>query len=130
MKEVMDYATGIQHVGIPCKSIEETKEFYEKLGFYIKHEKTIRDGKQKVCFLEYMGLVLECYEDEVALKAGAIDHIAIDVNDIEGCYALCKEQGYTIVSDGIEQLPFYDKGVRFFIILGPNNERLEFNEIL
>ena len=94
MKEVMDYATGIQHVGIPCKSIEETKEFYEKLGFYIKHEKTIRDGKQKVCFLEYMGLVLECYEDEVALKAGAIDHIAIDVNDIEGCYALCKEQGY------------------------------------
>ena len=25
MKEVMDYATGIQHVGIPCKSIEETK---------------------------------------------------------------------------------------------------------
>lgn len=27
MKEVMDYATGIQHVGIPCKSIEETKSF-------------------------------------------------------------------------------------------------------
>lgn len=52
------------------------------------------------------------------------------MNDIEGCYALCKEQGYTIVSDGIEQLPFYDNGVRFFIILGPNNERLEFNEIL
>ena len=43
---------------------------------------------------------------------------------------LAQEQGYEIVSNGIEALPFWEKGVRFFLILGPNQERIEFNEIL
>lgn len=126
----MDYATGIQHIGIPCKNIEETKLFYLNLGFHVKHEKTIRDGKQKVCFLEFGNLVLECYEDVCAEMSGAIDHFAIDVKNIDACYKLCQQQGYSIVSNGIEELPFYEKGVRFFIILGVNQERIEFNEVL
>lgn len=132
MKEnLLDYATGIQHIGIPTKDLQKTKDFYTKLGFDIHHEKTIRDGKQNVCFLKFHNLILECYEDEMATGvSGAIDHIAIDVKNIEECFELCKKQGYTVVSGDIEQLPFYEKGVRFFIILGPNAERIEFNEVL
>ena len=39
-----------------------------------------------------------------------------------------KEQGYTILSDGMEKLPFWENGVAFFIIQGPNQERIEFCE--
>ena len=63
-------------------------------------------------------------------RSGAIDHLALDVKNIDACYDKAREQGYEIVSRGIEELPFWEKGVRFFIILGPNQERIEFNEML
>lgn len=128
---LMSYATGIQHIGIPAEDLEKTKAFYEGLGFTVYHEKVIRDGTQHVTFLKYNNLILEVYEESETKKiSGAIDHFAIDVKNIEECFALCKKQGYQIVSNDIEQLPFYDNGVRFFIILGVNKERIEFNEIL
>lgn len=34
-----DYATGIQHIGIPTKDMEASKQFYGKLGFEIAYEK-------------------------------------------------------------------------------------------
>ena len=36
------------------------------------------------------------------------------------------ENGYEVITDGIEQLPFWDNGVKFFMIKGPNEERIEF----
>ena len=33
-----------------------------------------------------------------------------------------------VLSNGIEELPFWEKGVAFFIIEGPNKERIEFCE--
>ena len=30
----------------------------------------------------------------------------------------------------INSLPFFEKGVRFFTILGPNAEKIEFNQII
>lgn len=128
---LMSYATGIQHIGIPTEDLEKSKSFYQELGFEVYHEKVIRDGTQHVCFLKFNNLVLEVYEEkETAKQSGAIDHFAIDVKNIEECFALCKKQGYNVVSNDIEQLPFYANGVRFFIILGVNEERIEFNEIL
>lgn len=40
-----DYATGIQHIGIPTKDMEATQSFYEKLGFEAAFE-TVNDGNQ------------------------------------------------------------------------------------
>lgn len=131
MENVLQYATGIQHIGIPVTDLKQTIAFYTGLGFQIHHEKTIREGTQHVCFLKYKNLILECYEEkQTPMQAGAIDHIAIDVKDIDDCFTLAKKQGYQIVSHDIEELPFYENGVRFFIIQGPNHERVEFNEIV
>lgn len=131
METVLQYATGIQHIGIPTTNLNKTIAFYTSLGFQKHHEKTIRNGTQNVCFLKFENLILECYEEEkTPMQPGAIDHIAIDVKNIDACYTSAKKQGYTIVSEGIEQLPFYENGVRFFIIQGPNAERVEFNEVL
>lgn len=62
--------------------------------------------------------------------ADAIDHIAVDCLDVEAAFQLAVYNGYVIVSDGIEELPFWEKGVRFFMIEGPNGERIEFDERL
>lgn len=126
-----DYAAGLQHIGLPTNNMDETIGFYQSLGFEKVYETINQKAGERVAFLRLAGLTIEAYENRQApLRAGAIDHIALDVNDVEGAFALAREQGYEIVSDGIESLDFWDNGVKFFIILGPNKERVEFNQIL
>ena len=86
---------------------------------------------EDVAFLRLKNLTIEAYENgQAAMQSGAIDHIAIDVVDVEAAYRLAQEQGYQIVSNGVEFLPFWQNGVKFFILLGPNQERVEFNQYL
>ena len=123
-------ATGIQHLGIPTAQVEQTIAFYEKLGF----EMMWRRGPgcpNNVAFLKLHDLVVETYyEAQPALKAGAIDHVAINVQDIEAAFAFCKENGFTLLDKEINFLPFLENGVKFFTILGVNQEKVEFNQAL
>lgn len=124
-----NYATGIQHIGIPTKKMEETKAFYEKLGFEPAFE-TVNDGS-RVSFLKLENLCMEVYEsEEVAGKPGAIDHVAIDVKDIEQTYKAVCDMGLNTTQDEIHFLPFWENGVRFFTIKGPNEEKVEFSQFL
>ena len=128
-KKILDTCNGLQHIGIPSEDLEKTCAFYVGLGFEKIYE-TVIHGHQHVAFLRFGDLTLECYEGACAGRAGAIDHIAINCTDVEAAYALAKEKGYTIVSDGIEELPFWENGVQFFIIEGPNAVRVELNQYL
>ena len=124
-----DYATGIQHVGIPTKDMDATKKFYEDLGFEAAFE-TVND-EARVCFLKMHNLVMEVYESEDAAgKIGAIEHVAIDVTDIEQVYKEICDKNMNALQDEIHFLPFWDNGVRFFTIKGPNEEKIEFSQFL
>ncbi len=124
-----DYATGIQHVGIPTKDMDATKKFYEDLGFEVAFE-TVND-EARVCFLKMYNLVMEVYESEDAAgKIGAIEHVAIDVTDIEQVYKEICDKNMNTLQDEIHFLPFWDNGVRFFTIKGPNEEKIEFSQFL
>lgn len=124
-----DYATGIQHVGIPTKDMDATKKFYEDLGFEAAFE-TVND-EARVCFLKMYNLVMEVYESEDAAgKIGAIEHAAIDVTDIEQVYKEICDKNMNTLQDEIHFLPFWDNGVRFFTIKGPNEEKIEFSQFL
>ncbi len=69
---------------------------------------------------------METYENkEAALCDGAVDHIAFDVVDIEEAYKFITGLQIKILTE-ITFLPFWEKGVKFFIAQGPNLERLEF----
>lgn len=126
-----EFAAGLQHVGLPTNDMDKTIAFYEGLGFENVYETVNEAAKERVAFLRLGNLTMEAYENkQAAMRSGAIDHLALDVKNIDACYDKAREQGYEIVSRGIEELPFWEKGVRFFIILGPNKERIEFNEIL
>lgn len=125
------YTTGVQHVGIPTNNIEETIAFYEKLGFEKVFETVNEEANEKVAFLKHGTLVMETYENRAAvLKAGAIDHVALDVKDIEEVYQYINEQGLNTTKDTIHFLPFWENGVRFFTIEGPNKEKIEFSQYL
>lgn len=125
------YTTGVQHVGIPTNNIEETIAFYEKLGFEKVFETVNEVANEKVAFLKHGTLVMETYENRAAvLKAGAIDHVALDVKDIEEVYQYINEQGLNTTKDTIHFLPFWENGVRFFTIEGPNKEKIEFSQYL
>ena len=126
---MMRLCEGIQHIGLPTADIEKAKAFYQELGFEIPYE-TVLPGPQKVAFLQSGTMMIEMYEDETVGAAGAINHVAMDCKDIEAAFAMAKDRGYTILSNDIEDLPFWENGVRFFIIEGPDKERIEFNQKL
>ena len=119
---------GAEHIGIPCRDIEETISFYEKLGFSLDWRTT---SGTNVAFLSLGDMVIETYEAESLSKVnGAVDHIAIRVKDVESLYKEALAEGYEIASDGLECLPFLENGVKFFKFYGPNRELLELLERL
>jgi len=122
---VTDHVKGYQHVGIPAEDIEETRKFYTSLGFKAKYE-TINNEKP-VVFYELGDILIETYErkEGVAKVTGAVDHIALNAVDIVSCYEELKKGGFDI-AEGPCHLPFWDHGVIYVVINGPNKERVEF----
>ena len=120
------YCDGIQHVGIPTDHLENTIHFYEDLGFQVILRTCVPEKNQHGAFLQLGNLVIETYEDPVALCDGSINHIALNCLDIEKTYEAALNQKHLVLSNGIEALDFWERGVRFFIIQGPNKERIEF----
>lgn len=120
------WVSGIQHIGIPTSDIEKTIAFYEKLGFVTEHRNQVPSNGVQVAFLRMKNLVIETYAEGGNGLDGAINHLALDCIDIEKAYQWTLEQGFTVLSQGIEKLPFWENGVAFFIIEGPNKERIEF----
>ena len=64
------------------------------------------------------------------MKSGAVDNIALDVKDIEKTYELINQEGLNTTQDTIHFLPFWENGVKFFTIEGPNKEKVEFSQYL
>lgn len=129
--DLKDYTTGIQHIGIPTNDIEATIDFYQKLGFEIALQTVNEEAGEKVAFLKLKTLVIETYENKCAkMESGAIDHVAVDVKDIEDVYQYITGAGLNTTQDTIHFLPFWENGVRFFTIEGPNKEKVEFSQYL
>jgi catechol 2,3-dioxygenase-like lactoylglutathione lyase family enzyme len=126
---IKDRIRGMQHIGLPTNDMKKTIEFYEALGFQIatRHD----NGGVDVVFLTLGNVCVETYENgQAALCHGAIDHICLDVDDVEKAWDEVVAAGFTPIESEIQALPFWSNGVRFFNILGPNHEKIEFGQIL
>ncbi len=122
-----DYAQGIAHIGIPTEDMMESLIFYTELGFDVIHTTTDPSNGGIVNFIRLGSLVLELYERSSAAKtAGSIDHFAIDVSDIDGAYDFVCSRGINTLNDEIHSLPYWENGIRYFTIEGPNKEKVEF----
>ena len=129
--DLKNYSTGIQHIGIPTNDIEKTIAFYKELGFETALQTINKEADEKVAFLKLKTLVIETYENKAAkFESGAIDHVAVNVNNIEEVYQYISEKKLNTTNDTIHFLPFWKNGVRFFTIEGPNMEKIEFSQYL
>lgn len=131
---------GMQHLGIPVRNIEKSKNWYiEILGFQVIYETKIDsdDGNIAVAFLKAHNLTIEMYqlsgkelEEIKSRKHGHLDHLAFDVDDIEAVYEKLCNAGIKAIEGIPKFLPFWEKGVKFLTILGPDDEKIEFNQKL
>ena len=129
----------IQHIGIPVTDLEVSETFYKKLGFENVMDSGFdyKGGIGKVSMMQRGVMVIEIYQmpeselDEIRERGnGHIDHIAFDVSDIDEAYNELKNASFHIIENAPVFLPFWKNGCKYFNILGPDGERLEFNQIL
>lgn len=57
-------------------------------------------------------------------------NIAINVTNIEETYQYMAQEGLNTTYNTIHFLPFWENGVKFFTIEGPNKEKIEFSQYL
>ena len=85
-KNIQDFCSGLNHMGVPTLDYNKSVAFYESLGFKKAHTKVNPNGQQ-VAFMQCGNLIVETYDKEgAAMEAGAINHIAVDVHDIDDLY--------------------------------------------
>ena len=121
-----DYATGFAHIGIPAKDLDETVDFYKSLGFKVLG--IFPNGANRCAFVAFNDLLIETWEgDQPAMQAGAINHVSLNATDVDKAFVQAKAQGLNVVEDEVQSIPsFWEHGIRFFNILGPNHETIEF----
>lgn len=125
------FTTDFQHSGMPAKDLDETIEFYTtKLGFEVAG--IFKNGENRCAFLRYGHLTIETWEgDPAPMTTGAINHWAFDTPDIEAAFANAQELGLSIKEHEIQSIPtFWDNGIRYFNVTGPNGETIEFCQIV
>jgi lactoylglutathione lyase len=129
----------IQHIGLPVTNLKVSEAFYGKLGFanVMASGFDYRGGRGSVAMMQRDRIILELYQMPDAelgeiknRKDGHIDHVAFDVESIEDTFTTLKNAGFSAVEDQPVFLPFWKNGCKYFNILGPDGERLEFNQIL
>ena len=63
-------------------------------------------------------------------ETGAINHISLNTSDAGAAFKAAKAEGFKLKDDEVQHLDFWDKGIKFFNIEGPNSETIEFCEIV
>lgn len=127
--DVSAYSSGIQHIGIPTADVQKTIDFYESLGFLMTGRFDV-DGRD-FAFLKLGNMVIEAIPNpNPTMQAGAIDHICLDVKNIQELFNKLRDAGYTLLNEDLVDFNVWEKGTKLFFIEGPNKEKIEFCEIL
>lgn len=129
---------GWDHLAVRVKDLKETMSFYAALGFAMTGNGYLdtEDGRLYIAFMTCKGFTLELIqlvgaaaEDPASWENGKIDHIALNVENVQDAFMEAKRMRLCTVDFGIQELPLFEKGCRFFTVKGPNGERIEFNQI-
>lgn len=127
---------GLAHIGIPCSNLRDSIAFYQLLGFAPVAEKEGLNGyhvamlKNGDCTIElYEAVDLRERECFSARMDGQIDHIALKCQgDLDICYQRVCGRKIPVVSAGIETTQIWERPCRYFIVRGPDGERVEISE--
>ena len=110
--------------------IDRSVDFYERLGFECLG--IYPNGEDHCTFLRLNNLTLEVWTmNPTPMENGAINHFALDSTDIEASFAEAQKLGLNFVEGSIQHIDtFWSNGIRYFNVLGPNHEVIEFCQIM
>ena len=129
---------GWDHLAVRTKDLKESMSFYAELGFSMSGNGYLDtdEGRIYIAFMTCKGFTLELIQlvgaavnDPDTWKCGKIDHIALDVENVQDAFVEARRCGYEVIDFGVKELPLFENGCRFFSIKGPNGEKIEFNQL-
>ncbi|HWZ44209.1 MAG TPA: methylmalonyl-CoA epimerase [Candidatus Saccharimonadales bacterium] len=101
----------IDHLGIAVKSLQQARQFYERLGVQVSKEETVAHEKVKVAMLPMGESRIELLEatspDSVVAKfiekrGEGLHHVALHVPDLTAAVKTLKESGARLISEEIK----------------------------
>lgn len=113
----------VEHIGIKTINIEEGIQFYTKvLGFEFLHR--VKPGHVELAFLRLGETVIELVEmkEGEQFGDGVVNHLALNVSDIEKAVEWLIENQVTLLQDKPASL---GEGRYNFFFRGPSGEKLE-----
>ncbi len=127
MKEI----TRINHVGLRVKSLELSREFYEKLGFLFLVGPV---GPEPVAIMEHpsgvnINFILNADADstenilmDIQKKHAGYTHMALEVTDVKSASNKIESLGI-VITERVEY-----EGAKFFFIRDPDYNVIEFHQ--
>lgn len=120
---------GLAHIGVRVSDMDASIRFYtETLGFELTSRQML--GSTQLAFLNVGTCLIELIHPEnyAAREAGQIDHIALEVKDIDSLVCRLIEKGVPFLSNAVNKAPELLDGVKNIFFTGPDGERFEFFE--
>lgn len=124
---------GLAHIGVHTADMEKSIQFYtEVLGLELTHQKDLvrPNGTTRLAFVNAGSLIIELIQPADVSgvkerKAGIVDHIAIEVDDIDHVIQSLKEKGVEFNTPEKSVMKDLFNGVSNIFFKGPNGESLE-----
>lgn len=131
---------GWSYLGIPVTDIDHSLAFYRQFGFEVEMtaDLQLKNGsKLKALMIALNGFAIKLYQlppsdgdTPAARKDGFIDHVALNVKNVDQAFEELTAAGVATLEEAPIVLPFWENGVKFFNIRGPDGEKIEFGQIL
>ena len=127
---------GLGHVAIYVSDLARSMAWYrEMFGFedlwYYDHPNT----GTRMQFMQTHGVIIELVQRGPGRKQrdgidGTINHLCIQVADIAAAKAELEAKGCTFVTDIVHDTELYPNGEKNAMLLGPDGEKVQIEEIL
>lgn len=122
---------GLHHIGVKVRDAQTSVRFYEELLDFKKTDE-FRNGNSHLTFMRAGTCVLELIEkpEIERMPAGNIDHVALDVDNIEEIVEKLKARRVEFVNGEINHCDWIYGGVKNIFFKGPDGERIELFEVI
>ena len=117
---------GLHHAGLYVSNLERSMAFYHDV-FGLEVAERLSFGGEKIAFLGVGSSRLELIEADASIRpTGVVDHIALEVADLDSLVQRLREHGVTLLDQTPIAVPELD--ARILFCLGPDAERIELFE--
>lgn len=128
--------SSFSYLRMPVADLRVSTAFYEEFGFdflfYLQEE--IDGALRDTACLSLGGWIIKLYQREGwgpdSTRDSHHDHMALDVRCIGQAFASARALNLQLLHPEPQFLPFWQYGVRFFTLRGPDGQKVELSEML